>query len=204
MKTDDDIIRLGLQMNEKDYGKFMRKEFKHYMDRPDDYLDAATYMMNRFGIHPYRESALIPLAKVIDTVESDDGIAFSLQPIKVPVFNTQTNDLNWYTYYKEKENKPMKQCDIDFEKKKVDLKKEMDQALFDLQTKWEEDKIQIRSEYNQKLLDLEKEKHEAEIKEESDEQAKALKALYDSYIAAGFTKTDAKEFVTLELKSDER
>ena len=47
----------------------------------------------------------------------------------------------------------MKQCEIDFEKKKVDLKKEMDQALFDLQTKWEEDKIRIRSEYNQKLLD---------------------------------------------------
>lgn len=187
----------------ENYGTAMRKEFENYMNKSDDYLDTIKYMMSRFGISIEHESALTPLAKVIDKTESDDGITFSLQPIKVPVFNTQTNDLNWYTYYKEKENKPMRQCAIDFEKKKVDLKKEMDQALFDLQTKWEEDKIRIRSEYNQRLLDLEKEKHEAEIKEESDEQAKALKTLYDSYIAAGFTKTDAKEFVTLELKSDE-
>lgn len=185
MKTDDDIIHLGLQMNEKDYGEFMRKEFKDYMNRSDDYLDTVNYMLSRLGISIEHESTNKPIGKVVNKKETENGITFDIWSIK------------------EKENKPMKQCEIDFEKKKVDLKKEMDQALFDLQTKWEEDKIRIRSEYNQKLLDLEKEKHEAEIKEESDEQAKALKALYDSYIAAGFTKTDAKEFVTLELKSDE-
>ena len=160
-------------------------DFVKYMKKSDDCLDAATYMMARLGIPVEHESAINPLGKVVNTKESENGITFDIQPIK------------------EKENKPMRQCDIDFEQKKVDLKKEMDQALFDLQTKWEEDKIRIRSEYNQKLLDLEKEKHEAEIKEQSDEQAKALKALYDSYVAAGFTKTDAKEFVTLELKSDD-
>lgn len=161
-------------------------EWKNYKNRSDDYLDAATYMFNRLGIRPNSESAINPIGKEASIKESVNGITFDVQLIK------------------EKENKSMRQCDIDFEKKKIDLKKEMDQALFDLQTKWEEDKIRIRSEYNQKLLDLEKEKHEAEIKEQSDEQAKALKALYDSYVAAGFTKTDAKEFVTLELKSDDR
>lgn len=96
----------------------------------------------------------------------------------------------------------MMQCDIEFEKNKAELKKEMDQTLFDLQTKFEEDQSQIRSAYNQRLLNLEKERHDNDVKEKSEEHAKALKVLYDSYVAAGFSKTDAKEFVTLKLKND--
>jgi len=166
----------------KNYGTVMQKEFEDYIKR-SDYLDAATYMLSRFGIRPYRESAINPLGKVVNKKESENGITFDIQLIK------------------EKENKPMRQCDIDFEKKKVDLKKEMDQALFDLQMKWEEDKIQIQSEYNQKLLDLEKEKEAAEQKEWSDAHAKAIKDAYDAYIAQGFTKTQAESFVKIVLEN---
>lgn len=80
--------------------------------KSNDYLDAAANFAYYMGIQPGRS-------------------------------NGKTRFMKYYEEYPEiieKENKPMRQCDIDFEKKKVDLKKEMDQALFDLQTKWEEDR----------------------------------------------------------------
>lgn len=103
--------------------------------------------------------------------------------------------------YNKQEEKQMSKAENEYIAKKNLLKVEQAERENELKMKYDADLITLRKEYGEKFADLETEKEDAENKEKADAHAKAVKAAYDSYIAQGFTKTQAESFIKICLEN---
>lgn len=114
-------------------------------------------------------------------------------------------DLKNYLYFKNGEEMKMtanaKQIEIEYDEKKRQALHEQEERKWQAKNEYEQTCDAIDHEYAELLLNMEKEKEAAKQKERSDAHAKAVKDTYDAYIAQGFTKTQAENFVKIMLEN---
>lgn len=113
-----------------------------------------------------------------------------------PIFDREK-----YLYFNNGEECKMSKAENEYIAKKNLLKVEQAEKENELKMKYDTDLIELRREYSEKFEELEKEKENAKNNEKADAHAKAVKAAYDAYLAQGFTKTQAENFIKIALEN---
>lgn len=144
------------------------------------------------------------IKKKIDMDERQQRLAFNSH-YGMYVEERPKFDLKDYLYFKNGEEMKMtanaRQIEIEYDEKKRQLLREQEERKWQAKKDYEQTLDTIDHEYAELLLNMEKEKEAAEQKERSDTHAKAVKDTYDAYIAQGFTKTQAENFVKIMLEN---
>lgn len=144
------------------------------------------------------------IKKKIDMDERQQRLAFNSH-YGMYVEERPKFDLKDYLYFKNGEEMKMianaRQIEIEYDEKKRQLLREQEERKWQAKKDYEQTLDTIDHEYAELLLNMEKEKEAAEQKERSDTHAKAIKDTYDAYIAQGFTKTQAENFVKIVLEN---
>lgn len=189
------------------------------MKRPPDILGEVTavdYTSDKdhssvcfyVNLNPEGSEWIDAIRKRIDMYERQKRLTFNscygMYVEERPKFDLKQY-LKQYLYFKNGDEMKMtasaRQIEIEYDEKKKQLLREQEERKWQAKKEYEQTLDTIDHEYEELFLNMDKEKEAAKNKEKADTHAKAVKDTYESYIAQGFTKTQAESFVKIMLEN---